>query len=60
MPTTASLLASFKRILKKHVAANKTANFALHQEALVMPIMNPSPREIAELLAQHLTLSDQQ
>ena len=36
LPTATSLLESFKRILYRYLAANKTANFAFYQRPLLL------------------------
>ena len=41
---------SFVKILSKHFAANKKVSLAFQQKSTAMPIMNPRPTEIVELL----------
>ena len=49
MPTVTSLLDAFKKILNKHLTANKSVNFSFQQQASMVPIMNPSSRDVVRL-----------
>ena len=50
LPTANALHTSFTKNLSKHLAANKKVSFAFQPKSSLVPIMNPSPAEIADLL----------
>ena len=51
LPTATQLHQSFIKILTRHLAASKKVSFAFQQKSSTMPMMNPSPPEIAELFS---------
>ena len=57
LPTANQLHQSFVKILSKHPAANKKVSFAFQQKSSTLPMMNPSPTEIVELLLKSRSFS---
>ena len=51
LPTATQLHQAFIKILTKHLAANKKVNFVFQQQSSSLPMMNPSPTEIVELIS---------
>ena len=48
LPTVTALLGFLKKIVSKHLAANKIVSLAFQQKSSLVPGMNPDPVEIVE------------